>query len=130
MHSPWKVEVATGTRHPTGAGAPEWIRAVGVFEIIESVELAGLLAGHLVINEHRHHMSHVIGLSERSCQLRWPKPNVVHCKGGRAVPGPLHQLDQRHALGDAGKDGHSRSPSSVASNRSSAVKGGQASLSA
>lgn len=76
---------------------------VGISEIVESIGLTGLLASHVVIDSYGDHVRHVIGLRERSSQLCRPNPDVMHRGCGRTMPGPLHDLDERHALGTPAK---------------------------
>ncbi len=81
-----EIEVATCTCHSVWAGAPEGIGTVRVSKIVKGIWLSGLRTSHVVIDEHRDHVCHVVSLSERGGQLRRPNPNVVHRGGRRTVP--------------------------------------------
>lgn len=66
-----------------------------------------------MIDQDRDHMGHLIGFDKRRGQLGRPNSNVMQRRIRGAMPRPLHQLDQRHALRDAGKRRHRGSSSSV-----------------
>ena len=107
-----------------GTGRPKWICAVRISKVVVFVGgtvLGGAADDRIVIDKHFDHVRQLISLRESTGKSSRLDANIVHRRLRAAVPAPLGEFDQGHALGDACQSRNRRRAPSMTGDATPAV---------